>query len=44
MNSFVCPNCNQAISFDNDALEQESVLVCPVCGESFSIFTDEPLK
>ena len=42
-NSFACPNCNHLIIFDAEALEREALIVCPVCGESFSIFTEESL-
>ena len=42
-NSFVCPNCNHLISFDSELLERKGLIACPECGESFNIFTEEPL-
>lgn len=39
-----CPECESALDFDQDDLEEGDVVVCDECGTEFEVVATEPLE
>jgi alpha-aminoadipate carrier protein LysW len=40
----VCPECESALDFEADEVEEGDVVVCDECGTEFEVVTTDPLE
>jgi alpha-aminoadipate/glutamate carrier protein LysW len=40
----ICPECESALDFDEEEVEEGDVVVCDECGTEFEIVATEPLE
>jgi alpha-aminoadipate/glutamate carrier protein LysW len=40
----VCPECETALDFDADEVEEGDVIICDECGTEFEVVATEPLE
>ena len=40
----ICPECETALDFDEDEIEEGDVIVCDECGTEYEIVATEPLE
>ena len=40
----ICPECESALDFDEDDVEEGDVVVCDECGTEYEIVATEPLE
>lgn len=40
----VCPECESALDFDEEEVEEGDVIVCDECGAEFEVVATEPLE
>lgn len=40
----ICPECESALDFDEEDIEEGDVVVCDECGSEFEIVALEPLE
>jgi alpha-aminoadipate/glutamate carrier protein LysW len=40
----VCPECESALDFDEDELEEGDVVICDECGTEFEVVATDPLE
>jgi alpha-aminoadipate carrier protein LysW len=40
----ICPECESALDFDEDDVEEGDVIVCDECGTEFEIVGTDPLE
>ena len=40
----VCPECESALDFDEEEVEEGDVIVCDECGTEFEVVATEPLE
>jgi alpha-aminoadipate/glutamate carrier protein LysW len=40
----ICPECESALDFEADEVEEGDVVVCDECGTEFEVVTTEPLE
>lgn len=40
----VCPECESALDFESDEVEEGDIVVCDECGTEFEVVATEPLE
>jgi alpha-aminoadipate/glutamate carrier protein LysW len=40
----VCPECESALDFDEDEVEEGDVVICDECGTEFEVVAIDPLE
>jgi alpha-aminoadipate/glutamate carrier protein LysW len=40
----VCPECESALDFDEDEVEEGDVVICDECGSEFEVVATDPLE
>ena len=40
----VCPECESALDFDEDEIEEGDVVICDECGTEFEVVATDPLE
>jgi alpha-aminoadipate carrier protein LysW len=40
----ICPECESALDFDEEEVEEGDVIVCDECGTEFEVVATEPLE
>lgn len=40
----ICPECESALDFEADEVEEGDVVVCDECGTEFEVVTTDPLE
>jgi alpha-aminoadipate carrier protein LysW len=40
----ICPECESALDFDEDEVDEGDVIVCDECGTEFEVVTTDPLE
>jgi alpha-aminoadipate/glutamate carrier protein LysW len=40
----ICPECESALDFEADEVDEGDVIVCDECGAEFEVITTDPLE
>lgn len=40
----MCPECESALDFDEDEIDEGDVIVCDECGTEYEVVTTDPLE